>query len=188
MIALGAAVQRALLSGLLGVALLGCGEAAPGGAPAATPNAVTTSSTAASTASVPVATAASSAPATFVPSATTATTPHPTPSAAAPPASDGVARPNPRLTPGEVFPNVTVGQMCTPGYSSGVRHVEHQQYVEVYAAYGVPYPEPSGSYELDHLIPLELGGDNSDVNLDVGRSAHIDFLAGSNGHAGEAVE
>jgi hypothetical protein len=60
---------------------------------------------------------------------------------------------------------VTVGQICTPGYSSSVRHVDHQQYVDVYAAYGVPYPEPTGTYELDHLIPLELGGDNSDANL-----------------------
>jgi hypothetical protein len=60
---------------------------------------------------------------------------------------------------------VTVAQVCTPGYSSSVRHVDHQQYVDVYAAYGVPYPEPAGTYELDHLIPLELGGDNSDANL-----------------------
>jgi hypothetical protein len=29
----------------------------------------------------------------------------------------------------------------------------------------VPYPQPSGSFELDHLIPLELGGDNADANL-----------------------
>jgi hypothetical protein len=64
-----------------------------------------------------------------------------------------------------VFPGVTVAQICTSGYAGSVRGVEHQQYVDVFAAYGVPYPEPSGAYELDHLIPLELGGDNSDRNL-----------------------
>ncbi len=39
------------------------------------------------------------------------------------------------------------------------------QYHEVYAAYGISYPQPPGTYELDHLIPLELGGDNANVNL-----------------------
>ncbi len=77
----------------------------------------------------------------------------------------GVARPDPRLTPGEVFTGATVAQICTSGYSSSVRHVTLEQYHEVYAEYGIPYPEPSGTYELDHLIPLELGGDNANANL-----------------------
>jgi hypothetical protein len=46
-----------------------------------------------------------------------------------------------------------------------VRNVVREQYVAVYSAYGLPYPEPAGSYELDHLIALELGGDNSNLNL-----------------------
>jgi hypothetical protein len=45
-----------------------------------------------------------------------------------------------------------------------VRNVTHNQYVQVYASYGIPYPEPAGTYELDHLISLELGGDNSNAN------------------------
>jgi len=73
--------------------------------------------------------------------------------------------PNPRLTPGETFSGVTVAQVCTSGYASSVRHVTSEQYREVYAEYGVPYPEPSGTYELDHLVPLELGGDNANANL-----------------------
>ena len=48
---------------------------------------------------------------------------------------------------------------------SRVRNVLREQYVQVYASYGIPYPEPSGTYELDHLVPLELGGDNSNRNL-----------------------
>jgi hypothetical protein len=35
----------------------------------------------------------------------------------------------------------------------------------MFQAYGLPYPEPRGSYELDHLIPLELGGANSLDNI-----------------------
>jgi hypothetical protein len=34
----------------------------------------------------------------------------------------------------------------------------------VFAAYGVPYAQ-RGGYELDHLISLELGGDNAQANL-----------------------
>jgi len=154
-----------MVVGVLGAALAGCGAASDSGAPAATAGAVTstpTPPTLSPTASVtPVATA----PPAATPAPTPVLTPPPTSPSAPAGAPVGVALPNSRLTPGEAFPNVAVGQVCTSGYSSGVRHVEHQQYVDVYAAYGVPYPQPSGTYELDHLIALELGGDNSDANL-----------------------
>jgi hypothetical protein len=73
--------------------------------------------------------------------------------------------PDKHLTPGQVFAGVTVSQVCTPGWSSSHREVTSAQYREVYGEYGIPYPEPSGTYELDHLIPLELGGDNANANL-----------------------
>ncbi len=73
--------------------------------------------------------------------------------------------PNRQLTPGVTFPSVTAGDVCTPGWASAHRNVTQEQYHEVYAEYGIPYPEPSGTYELDHLIPLELGGDNENTNL-----------------------
>ena len=73
--------------------------------------------------------------------------------------------PDPRLTPGETFSGVSASQVCTSGYASSVRHVTPEQYHQVYGEYGIPYPQPSGTYELDHLIPLELGGDNSNANL-----------------------
>jgi len=75
------------------------------------------------------------------------------------------ALPDPRLTPGETFPGLTAAEVCASGYAGSVRNVTREQYVAVYASYHVPYPEPPGSYELDHLVPLELGGDNSDRNL-----------------------
>lgn len=73
--------------------------------------------------------------------------------------------PGTRLTPGEAFVRVTAAEVCTPGWASSHREVATSQYREVYGEYGIPYPEPSGSYELDHLIPLELGGDNANANL-----------------------
>ena len=97
---------------------------------------------------------------------------------AAPPAATAVAAttstpapvppgslPNRSLTPGETFAAVTAQEVCVSGYAGRARNVLLEQYRQVYASYGVPYPEPSGTYELDHLVPLELGGDNSDRNL-----------------------
>jgi hypothetical protein len=77
----------------------------------------------------------------------------------------GVAMPNVQRTPGESFAGVTAAQVCTTGWAGAHRHVTAAQYHEVYAAYGIRYPEPSGTYELDHLIPLEIGGDNANANL-----------------------
>jgi len=73
--------------------------------------------------------------------------------------------PNRSLTQGESFPGVTAQQVCVSGYAGRARNVLPEQYVQVYASYGIRYPEPSGAYELDHLVPLELGGDNSNRNL-----------------------
>jgi hypothetical protein len=73
--------------------------------------------------------------------------------------------PNARLTPGETFAGVTTAEVCTPGWASSHRVVEAAQYRQVYGAYQIHYPEPSGTYELDHLIPLEIGGDNANANL-----------------------
>lgn len=60
---------------------------------------------------------------------------------------------------------MTAGAVCVPGYSRRMRNVLAEQYVEVFTAYRVTFPQPAGAYELDHLIPLELGGDNDNRNL-----------------------
>jgi hypothetical protein len=71
--------------------------------------------------------------------------------------------PDPKLTPGDSFP-VTVQDLCVPGYSRKVRNVPAEMKREVYGEYGVTSHDP-GDYEVDHLIPLELGGSNSIKNL-----------------------
>lgn len=73
--------------------------------------------------------------------------------------------PNTALTPGEVFPNITKDQVCTSGYSATVRNVSINTKKQVFAEYGISYPQPQGSYEVDHFISLELGGNNSLNNL-----------------------
>ena len=78
---------------------------------------------------------------------------------------DVAVLPDSSLTPGEVFADSTAAQVCVSGYARRVRNVLPEQYLQVYAGYGLTYPQPPGSHELDHLVPLELGGDNSNRNL-----------------------
>jgi hypothetical protein len=73
--------------------------------------------------------------------------------------------PDHACTPGAVFAEATPGIICVSGYSRSVRNVSVSTKKKLYAAYGLSYPEPRGNYELDHLIPLELGGSNEPANL-----------------------
>lgn len=72
--------------------------------------------------------------------------------------------PDPGCTPGAIFAAATVSQICTPGYSRAVRNVPESLKQSVYAEYGIESHVP-GSYEVDHLVSLELGGNNSAANL-----------------------
>lgn len=68
-----------------------------------------------------------------------------------------------QCTPGVTFKGVTVKNICTPGWARAHRSVSTAKKRQVYARYNVPYVY--GKYEVDHLIPLELGGNNSLANL-----------------------
>jgi hypothetical protein len=74
------------------------------------------------------------------------------------------AYPDTACTPGAVFTDVTVDQICTPGYSSSVRNVPTSEKNQAYAEYGIT-SHTTGQYEVDHLISLELGGSNDIANL-----------------------
>jgi hypothetical protein len=71
--------------------------------------------------------------------------------------------PYPDLTPGGVF-DVTLQDICTPGYSKKVRAVTKALRDQAYKSYGITSYQP-GEYQLDHLIPLSIGGSNSILNL-----------------------
>jgi hypothetical protein len=79
----------------------------------------------------------------------------------------GVARPShlpdPKLTPGDVF-DVTLADICTPGYSKTVRAVPKYLRDQAFRNYGIE-PHRRRDYQLDHLIPLAIGGSNSIRNL-----------------------
>lgn len=84
--------------------------------------------------------------------------------AVSPPVIDA-GEPNRALTPGHAFATATTAQICVSGYSASVRNVTEDTRKAVFTSYAIAYPPPSGAYELDHLIPLELGGDNTAANL-----------------------
>jgi hypothetical protein len=63
------------------------------------------------------------------------------------------------------FPfEVTVQDLSVPGYTKKVRDVPAEMKREVYREYGITSQGP-GDYEVDHRIPLEVGGSNSIKNL-----------------------
>jgi hypothetical protein len=72
--------------------------------------------------------------------------------------------PDRHCTPGARFSRVTARDVCTPGYSGRVRNVSETTKRLVYRRYGI-LRHHRGQYEVDHLIPLELGGSNSIKNL-----------------------
>ena len=112
----------------------------------------------------------------------TARTPS-TPTAAPPAAGVGPVLPDPSWTPGAIDPDVSPGTIertiCVAGWTATVRppesYTEEVKRLEAgrggtvsydgvtYQVHGFDLPDPEiGHYELDHLVPLELGGAPAD--------------------------
>lgn len=116
----------------------------------------------------PPLTEASTSTTVAAPTSTTVAPPAPTTANSAPdthPSSeDGWPLPDAARTPGEVFAAATTEAVCTGGWAEAHRDVTEAERHAVFASYRIPYANHR-LYELDHLIPLELGGDNSARNL-----------------------
>jgi len=76
-------------------------------------------------------------------------------------ATDG---PDRKKTPGAYWSNVTVDDIAVPGYTSRVRNVPQSVKKKIFEQYSIPW-EDRPEYEIDHLIPLTLGGSNDITNL-----------------------
>lgn len=75
-----------------------------------------------------------------------------------------VAYPNPELTPGVYRPEVSRTEICSPGYSKNYRkELSKVEKVEVYKRYDVPYD--TTKYQIDHFIPISIGGSHDPENL-----------------------
>jgi hypothetical protein len=73
----------------------------------------------------------------------------------------GVPMPSRALTPGAIQSSDTAA-ICTPGWAEAHRNVSYATEDYVAREYGL---SSHYGYEIDHLIPLELGGSNSIRNL-----------------------
>ena len=72
---------------------------------------------------------------------------------------------NPMLTPGAIL-TTSKSTICRSGYSDTVRDVSEKTKDEVFARYGLVRPRYMlGRYEVDHWVPLSLGGSNDITNL-----------------------
>jgi hypothetical protein len=74
--------------------------------------------------------------------------------------------PDPRCTPGSFDPTMTRAKICAPGYRTSTYRPPSSQtsrakWYVVEPAYG----QRNVSGELDHLVPLELGGSNDMTNF-----------------------
>jgi hypothetical protein len=78
--------------------------------------------------------------------------------------------PDARCTPGSVDPAVSQktikSTICKTGWTATVRPPESQtEHAKFYVAYPAYHVAHSAKSELDHLVPLELGGSNDITNL-----------------------
>jgi hypothetical protein len=71
-------------------------------------------------------------------------------------------RPSRELTPGVTRP-ISRTAVCSTRWGLIVA-TSRRRCAEVFAAYGIPYSQHR-SYELDHLVPRELGGADDVANL-----------------------
>ena len=84
-----------------------------------------------------------------------------------------LALPNPALTPG-VVRQITRDEICATRWGKDSRHVTLAMRRQVFAQYHVSWDDRR-KYEVDHLIPRELGGADDVRNLwpQIWAEAHV---------------
>lgn len=80
---------------------------------------------------------------------------------------DGVL-PDPNCTPGAIDPSVTQDNIdstiCVPGYTKTVRlPVSYTEPLKLKMMDSYGFTDSAKNYEFDHLIPLEIGGNPTDI-------------------------
>jgi hypothetical protein len=75
-----------------------------------------------------------------------------------------VSLPDRDCTPGAIVVGVTAADICTPGYSLGLAALPESAKKKGFASYGIGVHR-HGRYEIDQLVPVELGGSNDQPNV-----------------------
>jgi hypothetical protein len=74
--------------------------------------------------------------------------------------------PNRRCSPGAYASTLTAAVLCAPGFhTSTIRHVSASEKAIVEREYGLTARAYGRTLEIDHIVPLELGGSNAIANL-----------------------
>jgi hypothetical protein len=75
-------------------------------------------------------------------------------------------RPDRACSPGAYYSGLTTGVLCSSGFrTSSIRNVPESEKHEVEVEYRLA-PRPYGhTLEIDHIVPLELGGSNDVANI-----------------------
>jgi hypothetical protein len=77
-----------------------------------------------------------------------------------------ISAPDRKITPGVANPHLTKAVICSPTFRTGLyRHVSVATKRRACKRYKRMDGCPGPSYEIDHVIPLELGGSNAIRNL-----------------------
>lgn len=76
------------------------------------------------------------------------------------------ALPDRRCSPGAYYSGLTRAVICSPAFRTGtVRNVPQSEKYAVEREYGMPAALYGRTIEIDHIVPLELGGSNDVANL-----------------------
>jgi len=75
-------------------------------------------------------------------------------------------KPDRRCSPGAFYSGLTRAVICSGGFrTSSIRYVPQSEKFAVETEYGMPASYYGYSIEIDHIVPLELGGSNNIANL-----------------------
>jgi hypothetical protein len=76
------------------------------------------------------------------------------------------SNPDRRCSPGAYYSALTAPVICSPGFhTSAIRNVPQSEKFQVEREYGMRASYYGRSIEIDHIVPLELGGSNDIANL-----------------------
>jgi hypothetical protein len=75
-------------------------------------------------------------------------------------------RPDRLCSPGAYYSRLTKRVICSSGFRTGtIRNVPQAEKLRVEREYGMPATYYGHTIEIDHIVPLELGGSNAIANL-----------------------